>query len=139
MPPIPVQLSTGLGRIPPIWTLNCTEARNKSEQDQLDSEAHKEFLRANKLKILSTKEKIQTMPLFKIADTRKSKMANKMGKFVIQLYNDVKNFIRFSQLFWPSRAFASNIVHQIDSNLVLSHIMHLSLIFNTLHRFNTLQ
>ena len=78
-------------RIPPICTLNGTEARNKTEQDQLDSEAHKESLRANKLKMLSTKEMIQTVPLFKIADTRKKKMANKMGKFVIQVCNDAKS------------------------------------------------
>ena len=31
---------------------------------------HKESLRPNRLKMLSTKEKIQTVPLFKIADTQ---------------------------------------------------------------------
>ena len=31
---------------------------------------HKESLRSNRLKMLSTKEKIQTVPLFKIADSQ---------------------------------------------------------------------
>ena len=56
--------------MPPICTLNGTEARKKTEQAHLDSIAHKESLRPNRLKILSTKEKIQTVPLFKIADTQ---------------------------------------------------------------------
>ena len=86
-------------RIPPICTLNGTEARNKTEQDHVDSEAHKEFLRANKLKMLSTKEEIQTVPLFKIADTRKNKVANKMGKLAIQVYNDVKSLSVSAQSF----------------------------------------
>ena len=56
--------------MPPICTLNGTEAHKKTEQDHLDSVTHKESLRPNKLKLLSTKEKIQTVPLFKIADTQ---------------------------------------------------------------------
>ena len=42
----------------------------KTEQVHLDSMARKESLRPNRLKMLSTKGKIQTVPLFKIADTQ---------------------------------------------------------------------
>ena len=83
------------------------------EQGYLDNEAHKESLRPNRLKMLATNEKIQTVPLFEIADTQKTKLTDKMGKLVVQLYNDAK-CLSFSSHSWPSRVVASEIAHQFD-------------------------
>ena len=51
------------GRVPPICPPECTEARTHTIQEHLRSEAHKECLKAERLKKLSSVEKSQTVPL----------------------------------------------------------------------------
>ena len=103
------------GRIPPICTPTGTEARKGTIAKHLSSEAHKESVKLNRIKGLSSSEKIQAVPLLKIANAQTHLLANRIGKLIIQVYNDAKN-LAISAFTWPSRVVASEIAHTFDYN-----------------------
>ena len=103
------------GRIPPICTPTGTEARSGTIAKHLSSEAHKECVKLKRIRGLSSSEKIQAIPLFKIANAQTHLLANRIGKLIIQVYNDAKN-LSISAFSWPSRVVAGEIAHTFDYN-----------------------
>lgn len=69
------------GRIPPICTPTGTEARSGTMATHVGSESHKESVKVNKL---SSAEKIQTVPLFKIANAQTHLLANRIDNSSVQ-------------------------------------------------------
>jgi hypothetical protein len=70
------------GRIPLICTPTGTEVRSGTIATHLRSEAHKESVKLNRIKGLSSSEKIQAIPLFKIANAQTHLLANRIGKLI---------------------------------------------------------
>ena len=103
------------GRIPPICSPTGTEARTGTIAIHLRSEAHKEAVKVNRIKGLSSSEKIQAIPLLKIANAQTHLLANRIGKLIIQVYNDAKN-LSISAFSWPSRVVASEFAQSFDYN-----------------------
>ena len=103
------------GRIPPLCIVTGTEARSKTEDDHVNSEAHKETLKAMRLKCLSTREKVETIPLYTVSNSQTVKLANRIGKLVIQVYNDAKNQ-SLSAYSWPSRVDTNKIASKFNFN-----------------------
>ena len=68
--------------MPPICLPEGTEARTRTIQEHLQSEAHKECLEAEHLKKLSSVEKSQTVPLVKMLSSQRQKLANKIGSLI---------------------------------------------------------
>ena len=70
------------------------------------------------MKELSSSEKIQAIPLLKIANGQAHLLrllANQIGKLIIQVYNDAKN-LSISAFSWPSRVVASETAQDFDYN-----------------------
>ena len=103
------------GRIPPICTVTGTEARSKIEENHVNSEAHKRTLKAMRLKCLSTREKFETIPLHTVSNSQTVKFANRIGKLVIQVYDDAKNQ-SLSAYSWPSRVVTNEIASKFNFN-----------------------
>ena len=103
------------GRISPICTPTGTEARSGTIATHLESETHKESGKVNRFKRLPSTQKIQTIPSFKIANTQTDLLANRVGKLIIQVYNDAKN-LSISAFSWPSRVVAAEITNRFDYN-----------------------
>ena len=103
------------GRVHPICSPTEKEARSETIAIHLRSEAHKEAVKVNRIKELSSSEKIQTIPLLKIANGQAHLLANRIGKLIIQVYNDAKN-LSISAFSWPSRAVASETAQDFDYN-----------------------
>ena len=101
--------------MPPICLPEVTEARTYTIQEHLQSEAHKECLKAERLKKLSSVEKSQTAPLVKMLSSQGQKLANKIGSLIIHVYNDVK-CLTSSAFSWPSRVVAAKLAHEFDYN-----------------------
>ena len=100
---------------PPICTPTGTEACSGTTATHLRSEAHKESVKLNRIKGLSSSEKLQAIPLFKIANAQTHLLANRINKLIIHVYNDAKN-LSISAFFWPSRVVVSEIAHTFDYN-----------------------
>ena len=101
--------------MPPICLPEGTEARTHTIQEHLQSEAHKECLKAERLKKLSSVEKSQTVPLVKMLSSQRQKLANKIGSLIIHVYNDAK-CLTLSAFSWPSRVVAAKRAHEFDCN-----------------------
>ena len=100
---------------PPICSPTGTEARSGTIAIHLRSEAHKEAVKVHRIKGLSSSEKIQAVPLLKIANAQTHLLANRIGKLIIQMYNDAKK-LSISAFSWPSRVVASEIAQNFDYN-----------------------
>ena len=103
------------GRIPPICLSQGTEARSQTVQEHLQSTAHQECLKVERLKKLSAVEKSQTVPLHKMISSQRQKLANKIGSLMIQVYNDAK-CLTLSECSWPSRVITSRIAYKFEYN-----------------------
>ena len=103
------------GRVPPICLPEGTEARTRTIQVHLQSEAHKECLEAERLKKLSSVEKSQTVPLVKMLSLHRQKLANKIGSLIIHVYNDAK-CLTSSAFSWQSRVVAAKPAHEFNYN-----------------------
>ena len=103
------------GRVPPICLPEGTEARTRTIQEHLQSEAHKECLEAERLKKLSSVEKSQTVPLVKMLSSQRQKLANKIGSLIIHVYNDAK-CLTSSAFSWPSRVVSAKLAHECNYN-----------------------
>ena len=103
------------GRIPPICTVTGTEARSETEISHIESDAHKEAVKAERINGLSYKEKVETVPLFKISKAQNKEFADKVGKLITHVYNDAK-LLTSSAFSWPSRVVTSEIAQQFDMN-----------------------
>ena len=100
--------------MPPICLPEGTEARTRTIQEHLQSEAHKECFEAERLKKLSSVEKSQTVPLVKMLSSQRHKLA-KIGSLIIHVYNDAKCLIS-SAFSWPSRVVVVKLAHDFNSN-----------------------
>ena len=94
--------------MPTICLPEGTEARTRTIQGHLQSEAHKECLEAECLRKLSSVEKSQTVPLVKMLSSQRQKLANKIGSLIIHVYNDA-----FS---WPTRVVSAKLAHEFNYN-----------------------
>ena len=113
--PIVVKRFCYRGRLPPICLPDGTEARSHTIQEHLQSEAHRECLKAERIKKLSSVEKSQTVPLIKELTVQRQKLANKVESLIIHAYNDAKS-LTSSAFSWPSRVAAAKIASEFDCN-----------------------
>ena len=103
------------GRVLPICLPEGPEARTQMIQEHLQSEAHKECLKAKCLKKLSSVEKSQTVPLVKMLSSQRQKLANKPGSLIIHVYIDAR-CLTSSAFSCPSRVVAAKFAHEFDYN-----------------------
>ena len=94
------------GRLPPICQPEGTESREQTIREHLQSSAHQECLKAERLKKLSNVQKSQSVPLMKMVNSQRQQLANKIGSLVIHVYNDAK-CLTSSAFSWPSRVIAA--------------------------------
>jgi hypothetical protein len=102
------------GPLPLICTTGA-ESRSDSILNHLNSEHHKQCVIASKMKLMSTEQKLTTIPLLKKISQQNVELANKVGGLIISVYNDAKN-LSLSAFSWPSRLVASQIATQYNCN-----------------------
>jgi hypothetical protein len=101
--------------VPPICQPGGTEAREKTVQEHLQSIAHQECLKGERLKKISAVEKSQSMPLEKMFSSQRQQLANKIGSLILHVYNDAK-CLTSSAFSWPSRVIAAKMAYEFDYN-----------------------
>ena len=103
------------GRLPPIFQPEGTESREQTIREHLQSSAHQECLKAERLKKLSNVQKSQAMPLMKMVNSQRQQLANKIGSLIIHVDNDAK-CLTSSAFSWPLRVIAAKMAHDFDCN-----------------------
>ena len=78
------------GILPPICQPEGTEAREQTIREHLQSTAHQECLKAERLKKLSNAQKSNSVQLMKMINSQRQQLANKIGSLIIHVYNDAK-------------------------------------------------
>ena len=117
--PAIVKRSCYKGRVPPICQPGGTEAREQTIQEDLQSLAHQQCLKAERLKKLSTvgektvEKSKKTVPLVKMFNSQHQQLANKIGSLILHVHNDAK-CLTSSAFSWPSRVIAAKMAHELD-------------------------
>ena len=102
-------------RVPAICTMRGTESRSGTLSSHLESEAHKESVKASRLKLPSIAEKIEAVPLYQVSNTQQKRFADRIGRVIAQVRSGVKN-LSVSAFSWPSGVAVSQIADRFDFN-----------------------
>ena len=93
------------GRVPPPLPICSPTGTEESISE----------VKVNRVKGLSSSEKIQAIPLLKIANAQTHLLANRIGKLIIQVYNDAKN-LSISAFSWPLISYCTEVAQNFDYN-----------------------
>lgn len=88
--------------LPPIYSELGTIPRNEILINHLSSIEHKECIKVENMKNLSISEVNINAPLNKLVSRQNEKLALKIGKYMIEVFNDAKR-CTLSAWSWPSR------------------------------------
>ena len=102
-------------KVPAIATDSGTIFRREVVLDHLQSNAHKESLKCERLTNLSKAEIIEKAPLDRLIRKGNEAAAKKIGSLMITVYNDAKR-LTLSAYSWPSRIVASKKAQMYANN-----------------------
>ena len=77
--------------MPAISTMRGTESRSGILSSHLEIEAHKESVKASRLKLPSTAEKMETVLLYQVSNPQQKRFADRIRRVIAQVYSDPRN------------------------------------------------